>query len=230
MSTRRNVDCLNNPASEGTGLEFVSHNATQTRSLGTRLGEMLQMGDLVCLTGDLGAGKTTLVQGIAAGWGSLDQASSPTFVLVNVYRRKRDKQPIKDEHGDQVHHAAPDKLADNPHTRPVAVEEDFIYHLDAYRLSGAAEALDLDLDTLLESGPLIIEWADRILPALPEERLWINLGWLSNDPYSTQPDQALDTRRLELRVHCAPGSNNARYQEMLSELVAFWNGLIDGTK
>ncbi len=52
-----------------------------------RLGSLLQKGDLVCLMGDLGAGKTTLVQGIAQGWGSLDPVSSPTFVLVNVYRR-----------------------------------------------------------------------------------------------------------------------------------------------
>ena len=52
-----------------------------------------------------------------------------------------------------------------------------MYHLDAYRLSGAAEAWDLDLDTLLESGPLVIEWADRIQSALPAERLWVTLRW-----------------------------------------------------
>lgn len=45
------------------------------------------MGDVVCLQGELGAGKTTLVQGLAQGWGSLDDVSSPTFVLVNEYRR-----------------------------------------------------------------------------------------------------------------------------------------------
>jgi tRNA threonylcarbamoyladenosine biosynthesis protein TsaE len=44
-------------------------------------------GEVVCLQGELGAGKTTLVQGIAQGWGSLDRVSSPTFVLVNEYRR-----------------------------------------------------------------------------------------------------------------------------------------------
>ena len=52
-----------------------------------RLGALLQPGDILCLVGDLGSGKTTLVQGIASGWGTLDQVSSPTFVLVNVYRR-----------------------------------------------------------------------------------------------------------------------------------------------
>ena len=52
-----------------------------------RLGGLLQSGDLICLQGDLGAGKTTLVQGTAQGWGSLDAVSSPTFILVNEYRR-----------------------------------------------------------------------------------------------------------------------------------------------
>ena len=52
-----------------------------------RLGARLQTGDLIALTGDLGAGKTTLVQGLAAGWGSTDPVTSPTFVLVNLYRR-----------------------------------------------------------------------------------------------------------------------------------------------
>ena len=52
-----------------------------------RLGGLLQPGDLICLQGELGAGKTTLVQGMAQGWGSLDAVSSPTFILVNEYRR-----------------------------------------------------------------------------------------------------------------------------------------------
>lgn len=52
-----------------------------------RLGSLLQRGDVICLVGDLGSGKTTLVQGLVAGWGSLDHATSPTFVLVNLYRR-----------------------------------------------------------------------------------------------------------------------------------------------
>lgn len=68
-------------------LEFFSRSPEQTRRLGVRLGALLQPGDLICLSGDLGAGKTTLVQGVAQGWGSLDNVSSPTFVLVNEYRR-----------------------------------------------------------------------------------------------------------------------------------------------
>jgi tRNA threonylcarbamoyladenosine biosynthesis protein TsaE len=68
-------------------MDFFSRSPEQTRRMGMRLGSALQAGDLICLQGDLGAGKTTFVQGIAQGWGSLDSVSSPTFILVNLYRR-----------------------------------------------------------------------------------------------------------------------------------------------
>ncbi len=67
--------------------DFLSRSPEQTRRIGVRLGQVLIPGDMVCLRGELGSGKTTLVQGLAQGWGSLDDVSSPTFVLVNEYRR-----------------------------------------------------------------------------------------------------------------------------------------------
>ena len=109
-----------------------------------RLGPLLKSGDVVCLAGDLGAGKTTFVQGLAAGWGSLDPVSSPTFVLVNLYRR---------------------------------MGGDILYHLDAYRLSGPIDALDLDIDDLISNGALVIEWADHIKSALPSDHLWVSMKW-----------------------------------------------------
>jgi tRNA threonylcarbamoyladenosine biosynthesis protein TsaE len=72
--------------------EFFSKSPEQTRRLGMRLGALLQPGDVICLQGDLGAGKTTFVQGAAQGWGSMDEVSSPTFVLVNAYRRADGEQ------------------------------------------------------------------------------------------------------------------------------------------
>lgn len=75
------------PILDANAFEFFSHSADQTRRLGMRLGMMLKACDLVCLSGDLGSGKTTLVQGIAQGWGSSDAVTSPTFVIVNEYRR-----------------------------------------------------------------------------------------------------------------------------------------------
>lgn len=129
-------------------VEIFSHSAEQTRRVGMRLGAMLQPGDLLCLQGDLGAGKTTFVQGLAQGWGALDAVSSPTFVLVNVYRRADGGQ---------------------------------FFHMDAYRLESTPEAEELDFESMLVQGPLVIEWADRVRDILPPHWLWIELDDLDDD-------------------------------------------------
>ena len=66
-------------------LECFSRSPEQTRRLGMRLGALLQSGDLVCLHGELGAGKTQLVKGLAHGLGITARVHSPTFTLVNEY-------------------------------------------------------------------------------------------------------------------------------------------------
>jgi tRNA threonylcarbamoyladenosine biosynthesis protein TsaE len=68
-------------------LEFLSHSPEQTQRLGVRLGELIQPGDVICLSGDLGSGKTVMAGGIALGWGASDPVTSPSFVLMNEYRR-----------------------------------------------------------------------------------------------------------------------------------------------
>ena len=73
-------------------MDFFSRSPEQTRRLGMRLGGALHAGDVICLQGDLGAGKTTFVQGIAEGWGSVDSVSSPTFIIVNQYRDAGERQ------------------------------------------------------------------------------------------------------------------------------------------
>lgn len=153
------------PILNANSLEFFSRSPEQTRRMGMRLGALLQPGDLVCFSGDLGAGKTTFVQGVAHGWGSLDAVSSPTFVLANLYRR-------------------PDGAC--------------LHHLDAYRLQNALEAEDLDLDAMLESGALLVEWAERIKEALPAAALWINMRWVADEqrgmtfqPYGKRYEQLL---------------------------------------
>ena len=136
------------PILEANAFEFFSRSPDQTRRVGMRLGALLKKGDLVLLDGDLGAGKTTLVQGMASGWGSTDQVSSPTFVLVNVYRRPDGER---------------------------------FAHLDAYRLSGAAEAIDLDLEALQVEGPLVIEWAQKIIESLPPEYMLLKMDWIQEE-------------------------------------------------
>jgi tRNA threonylcarbamoyladenosine biosynthesis protein TsaE len=52
---------------------------------------------------------------------------------------------------------------------------------DGYRLNSAAEAMDLDLDAMLENGPMVVEWADRVREALPEGCLWITMRWIDDE-------------------------------------------------
>jgi tRNA threonylcarbamoyladenosine biosynthesis protein TsaE len=153
--------------------EFFSHSPEQTRRLGSRLGALLRRGDMVCLSGDLGSGKTTLVQGIAQGWGSLDAVSSPTFVLVNSYRR---------------------------------IEGPTLFHLDAYRLKDYLEAEDLDLDLMIETGALIVEWPERIALALPTQCLWVDMRWLADE-----------LRGMVFSVRGKSGEHTRHYEMILEE-------------
>jgi len=66
-------------------LELSSHGEEETRSLGERLGKQLRKGDIVLLSGELGAGKTCLTQGIGRGLACGGQVNSPSFVLMNEY-------------------------------------------------------------------------------------------------------------------------------------------------
>jgi tRNA threonylcarbamoyladenosine biosynthesis protein TsaE len=75
------------PILDERSLDFMSHSPEQTVRFGVRLGELLTTGDVICLSGELGAGKTTFIIGLGRGWGALDPVTSPTFMLVNEYRR-----------------------------------------------------------------------------------------------------------------------------------------------
>jgi tRNA threonylcarbamoyladenosine biosynthesis protein TsaE len=73
-------------------LTITTHAASQTHDLGEILGRLLARGDLLCLSGELGAGKTTFTRGLARGWEARENATSPTFTLINEYTRARDDQ------------------------------------------------------------------------------------------------------------------------------------------
>ena len=70
-------------------LTITTDNPAATLAFGRSLGQRLAAGDVVCLTGDLGAGKTLLVQGMAAGLGVTDDVTSPTFTILQVYEGGR---------------------------------------------------------------------------------------------------------------------------------------------
>ena len=100
LSTSANNTAVNNAATNDTAANntgtnnlpektaadtYVSTTTEQTIALGQILGKLLQAGDVLVLTGDLGAGKTQLTKGIAAGMGVTDDVTSPTFTIEMVY-------------------------------------------------------------------------------------------------------------------------------------------------
>jgi tRNA threonylcarbamoyladenosine biosynthesis protein TsaE len=105
-------------------IQFVraSGSEAETDAIGRRIADVLRPGDVLLIDGALGAGKTRLVRAIAAGLGLDPHApSSPTFVLVHVYRRA----------GAPPHPGAPE-----------------LVHIDAYRLRGGQDLESLGLDAL----------------------------------------------------------------------------------
>jgi tRNA threonylcarbamoyladenosine biosynthesis protein TsaE len=126
-------------------IECPSHSPEQTRRLGVRLGELLRPGDLVCLEGALGAGKTRLAQGIGRGCGVTERLVSPTFTLIHEYQRPRN--------GCALYHVDLYRIA--------SAQEALGLGLDDY----------LDDRTAIT----VIEWPERARELLPQQRLWILL-------------------------------------------------------
>jgi tRNA threonylcarbamoyladenosine biosynthesis protein TsaE len=129
-------------------IAYVTESAEQTQTLGARLGRLLHPGDIVLLHGDLGAGKTTLTQGIAEGLGVREQVQSPTFTLVA-------------EHAGQTAEGEPITL----------------YHLDLYRLVGEEDLDSFGWEHYLAppDGVSVVEWPERAGSWLPEEYLLVRL-------------------------------------------------------
>ncbi len=72
-------------------LNVITNSADHTQKLGVCLGSLLQAGDVICLSGDMGAGKTMISAGIGMGWGALEPLTSPTFNLVHEHHRAKDQ-------------------------------------------------------------------------------------------------------------------------------------------
>ena len=127
------------------------------RELGERLARHLCGGDVIIVSGDLGAGKTTLAQGIGSGLGVEGPIISPTFVLSRV------------------------------HPNPAGPA---LVHVDAYRLSSAAELEDIDLESSLAESVTLIEWGTGIAEWLADDRLEIDIQ-RSDDPNDDTRDVLL---------------------------------------
>ena len=134
---------------------ITSHTPAETEQIGSLLGSMLDKGDIIALSGELGAGKTTLVRGMARGIGLEEgEVASPSFTLVNEY-------------------AGGGPLAKGPLR---------LFHIDLYRLEDKKELIGIDYEEYLKAdGVVVIEWADRIPQAIPAHALWIMLRYLKSE-------------------------------------------------
>ena len=121
----------------------VAATADETRELATRLAALLRAGDLLVLSGDLGAGKTTFTQGLGAALQVRGDVTSPTFVISRVH--------------------------------PSLVHGPALVHVDAYRLHGALELDDLDLDASLEEAVTVVEWGTGVAEDLTDDRLEVEI-------------------------------------------------------
>lgn len=143
-----------------TGVQTASlPTAEDTRALGERLGRQLRAGDVVVLSGPLGAGKTVLARGIAAGMNVEGPVTSPTFVLARVHPARRA--------GD-----------------PAMVHVD-VYRLLEAPADPLAELDSLDLDTDLEDAVVVVEWGEGLAERLSEQHLDITLARRSDSEERT---------------------------------------------
>lgn len=141
------------------GFVIQTESAEETEALGTRAGSLVPPGSLICLCGELGAGKTAFVRGLARGIFGPDtiQVTSPTYVLMHEYR------------------------AEKPQTGS-------LYHIDAYRLGGSAddssgEFMGAGLGECLnqKNSWVCIEWPERVRGVLPADRIEIEIEHLGDD-------------------------------------------------
>lgn len=124
--------------------------AEDTKALGARLGALLRAGDVVVLSGPLGAGKTVLARGIAEAMNVDGPVTSPTFVLARVHPARQSGAPA-------MVHVDMYRLLDHPGA-------DLLGELDS-----------LDLDTDLADAVVVVEWGEGIVERLSERHLDIRL-------------------------------------------------------
>ncbi len=150
--------------------EWVSTGPAATQTLGQHLGERLRAGDVLALQGDLGTGKTTLIQGLGRGLRIEERIVSPTFVLVNEYMTPA---------GLCLRHAD-------------------CYRLSVANTGMEVAHLGFDEWLADRQGILVVEWADRIPELLPRDLLVLALHHGDNPESRVIRLQAAGTRYVGL--------------------------------
>jgi tRNA threonylcarbamoyladenosine biosynthesis protein TsaE len=146
--------------------KFITVSKTQTQKLGEALARELRGGEIVCLSGDLGSGKTTFTQGLLKGLNLKGPYTSPTFVVMKQYKKNATKIQ-------SASWRTKFKILN-------------IYHIDAYRIE-SEDLLELGWEEIISNNPpaggniVIIEWAERVRPIIPKKSLWIKFTWLDEN-------------------------------------------------
>ncbi len=146
--------------------ELVTNNFKETQKLGGLLALELKGGEVLCLEGDLGAGKTTFTQGLLKGLKVKGPYTSPTFLIMKHYQKETKNQKLKTKNK----------------TRSINSEIKNIYHIDAYRIK-SEDLIGLGWEEIISDPKniIIVEWSERIKKILPKDSLKIKFEWLDEN-------------------------------------------------
>ena len=149
--------------------EFITQNSSETKKLGKLLAPELRGGEVICLCGELGAGKTTFAQGLLEGLSAPKPYTSPTFVVMKEYKTAISEQ--KTVKGKQ------ESISRNKKDGKQKIDN--VYHFDAYRVS-AEDILNLGWEEIVadKENIVIIEWADKLKKIIPKRAIRIGFEWL----------------------------------------------------
>lgn len=125
-----------------------ANNLTQTRDLAKEFLKTLKAGDVIALSGNLGAGKTTFVQMIATELGIKDHITSPTYVFLRTYDLPKKKRSIET-----------------------------LVHIDAYRLTTGQELIDVGAEEFVSAKNTItfIEWPENVPEIIPSSAIRLEI-------------------------------------------------------
>jgi len=135
-------------------MEIVTSSQEETIELASEIATKLKGGEILALTGELGAGKTVFSKGLAKALGVEANVISPTFNLVKSYKIEKKDSNIKQ-----------------------------FLHADLYRLNSREEAIDIGFldDFSKEDTICLIEWADKFKNIFPEQTVWVEIEHIEND-------------------------------------------------